>query len=53
MDDLVVLPPICKKPSGKPRKNMIPSRGEKIRRVQCGRCEKYGHNRKTCKETLP
>ncbi|XP_028124425.1 uncharacterized protein LOC114321467 [Camellia sinensis] len=53
MDDLIVLPPICKKPPCRPRKNRIPSRGEKIRRVQCGRCEKYGHNRKTCKETLP
>ena len=33
MDDLVVLPPICKKPPGRPRKNRIPSRSEKIRRV--------------------
>ncbi|XP_028057639.1 uncharacterized protein LOC114261563 [Camellia sinensis] len=53
MDDLVVLPSICKKLHGRPKKNRIPSRGEKIRRVQCGRCEKYGHNRKTCKKTLP
>ncbi|KAF5932128.1 hypothetical protein HYC85_028299 [Camellia sinensis] len=53
MDDLVVLPPICKKPSGRTRKNRIPFSDKKIRRVQCGKCEKYGHNRKTCKETLP
>ncbi|KAL7192201.1 hypothetical protein ACSBR2_024115 [Camellia fascicularis] len=53
MDDLVVLPPICKKPPGRLRKNRIPFRSEKIRRVQCGKCEKYGHNRKTYKETLP
>ncbi|KAL7234305.1 hypothetical protein ACSBR1_017824 [Camellia fascicularis] len=33
MDDLVVFPLICKKPPGRPRKNRIPSRGEKIRRV--------------------
>ncbi|XP_028076038.1 uncharacterized protein LOC114278223 [Camellia sinensis] len=52
MDDLVVLPPIYKKQPGRPRKNRIPSRCEKIRQVQCGRCEKYGHNRKTCKETF-
>ncbi|CAL5322220.1 unnamed protein product [Camellia sinensis] len=47
MDDVVVLLPICKKPPGRPRKNRIPSKDEKIRRVQCGRCEKYGHNMKT------
>ncbi|XP_028122603.1 uncharacterized protein LOC114319753 [Camellia sinensis] len=31
MDDLVVLPPVCKKLPGRPRKNRIPSWGEKIR----------------------
>ncbi|XP_028080798.1 uncharacterized protein LOC114282353 [Camellia sinensis] len=52
LDDDVVLPPLCKKPAGRPRTERIPSKGE-IKRIRCSRCGKMGtHNRKTCKEAL-
>ncbi|KAL7202977.1 hypothetical protein ACSBR1_034430 [Camellia fascicularis] len=52
VDDDVVLPPLCKRPAGRPRTERIPSKGE-IKRIRCSRCGKMGtHNRKTCKEAL-
>ncbi|XP_028095515.1 uncharacterized protein LOC114295480 [Camellia sinensis] len=52
VDDDVVLPPLCKRPAGRPRTERIPSKGE-IKRIRCNRCGKMGtHNRKTCKEAL-
>ncbi|KAI8567854.1 hypothetical protein RHMOL_Rhmol02G0154000 [Rhododendron molle] len=48
-----ILPPLSRKPSGRPRKKRLRSNGEKIRPIQCSRCGKVGrHNRKTCKEDL-
>ena len=49
-----ILPPLSKKPPGRPRVNRIPSNGEKhLRKIRCGRCQKMGHhNRKSCKEAL-
>ncbi|XP_028063809.1 uncharacterized protein LOC114267027 [Camellia sinensis] len=52
VDDDVVLPPLCKRPAGRPRTERIPSKGE-IKRIRYSRCGKMGtYNRKTCKETL-
>ncbi|KAL7171019.1 hypothetical protein ACSBR2_035808 [Camellia fascicularis] len=52
VDDDVVLPPLCKRPVGRPRTERIPSKGE-IKRIRCSRCGKMGtHNRKTCKQAL-
>ncbi|XP_028052814.1 uncharacterized protein LOC114257249 [Camellia sinensis] len=52
VDDDVVLPPLCKRPAGRPRTERIPSKGE-IKRIRCSRCGKMGtHNRKTCKHAL-
>ncbi|KAL7210039.1 hypothetical protein ACSBR1_031586 [Camellia fascicularis] len=52
VDDDVVLPPLCKRPTGRPRTERIPSKDE-IKRIRCSRCGKMGtHNRKTCKEAL-
>ncbi|KAL7173366.1 hypothetical protein ACSBR2_032769 [Camellia fascicularis] len=52
LDNDVVLPPLCKKPVGRPRIERIHSKG-KIKRIRYSRCEKMGtHNRKTCKEAL-
>ncbi|KAL7249647.1 hypothetical protein ACSBR1_011768 [Camellia fascicularis] len=52
VDDDVVLPPLCKRPTGRPRTKRIPSKDE-IKRIRCSRCGKMGtHNRKTCKEAL-
>ncbi|XP_028121224.1 uncharacterized protein LOC114318513 [Camellia sinensis] len=42
-----------KRPPGRPKKNRIPSRGEKLKQIRCGRCDKLGsHNRKSCKEPI-
>ncbi|KAH7847542.1 hypothetical protein Vadar_027378 [Vaccinium darrowii] len=47
----VILPPLSKKPPGRPKTRRIPSRGEKVSQIKCGRCGKFGnHNRATCKE---
>ncbi|KAL7164289.1 hypothetical protein ACSBR2_040243 [Camellia fascicularis] len=36
VDDDVVLPPLCKRPTGRPRMERIPSKGE-IKRIRCSR----------------
>ncbi|XP_028088334.1 uncharacterized protein LOC114288916 [Camellia sinensis] len=52
VDDEVVLPPLCKRPAGRPRTVRIPSKAE-IKRIRCSRCGKMGtQNRKTCKQAL-
>ncbi|XP_028113436.1 uncharacterized protein LOC114311482 [Camellia sinensis] len=52
VDDDVVLPPLYKRPAGRPRTKRMPSKGE-IKRIRCSRCGKMGtHNRKICKEAL-
>ncbi|XP_028083309.1 uncharacterized protein LOC114284574 [Camellia sinensis] len=52
-DDFIIYPPEVKRPPGRPKKNRIPSRGEKLSQI---RCDRYGcmgsHNRKTCKEPI-
>ena len=52
-NDFIILPPIVKRPAGRPRKSRIPSQGEKVSQIRCGRCGKMGrHNRKSCKEPI-
>ncbi|KAH7856172.1 hypothetical protein Vadar_033550 [Vaccinium darrowii] len=49
----VLLPPLCKRPLGRPRTKRIPSTGVKTRKITCSRCGKVGtHNRSTCTEPL-
>ncbi|KAK9290626.1 hypothetical protein L1049_008798 [Liquidambar formosana] len=44
-----VLPPNTRRPAGRPKNRRIPSRGEKIRQIKCGRCRRLKtHNKKTC-----
>ncbi|XP_028093514.1 uncharacterized protein LOC114293609 [Camellia sinensis] len=51
--DFIILPPIVKRPAGRPRKSRIPSQGEKVSQIRCDRCGKMGrHNRKSCKEPI-
>lgn len=49
----ILLPPLCKRPPGRPRTERISSMGARIRQVTCGRCGNVGqHNRASCKEPL-
>lgn len=47
-----VVPPDVQRPSGRPRSKRIPSQIEETRQIKCGRCKKFGHNRRTCKEPI-
>nr|GEZ85829.1 transposase, MuDR, MULE transposase domain protein [Tanacetum cinerariifolium] len=51
----VVKPPLMdKRPSGRPKStNRIRSQGEKPVQIRCGRCGAHGHNRQSCRETMP
>ncbi|XP_028102943.1 uncharacterized protein LOC114302153 [Camellia sinensis] len=49
----IIKPPITKKQPGRNKKKRIPSRGENVKQIKCGRCLKYGnHNKKMCKATI-
>ncbi|XP_028117755.1 uncharacterized protein LOC114315338 [Camellia sinensis] len=51
--DYLIAPPVVKRPPGRPKRKGIPSRGEVVQRIRCGRCGKMGnHNKKTCKEPI-
>lgn len=51
--DAVLLPPLTKRPLGRPRTERIPSMGFRTRKVTCSRCGKVGHhNKASCKELL-
>ncbi|CAL5395991.1 unnamed protein product [Camellia sinensis] len=51
--DYLIAPPIYKRPPGRPKRKRIPSKGEVVQHIRCGRCRKMGHhNRKTCKEAM-
>lgn len=53
VNDDTILPPLSRKPPGRPRKKRIRSNGENTRQVKCSRCGNFaGHNKKTCKEDL-
>ncbi|GMP87338.1 hypothetical protein CsSME_00039753 [Camellia sinensis var. sinensis] len=51
--DYLIAPPIYKRPPGRPNRKRIPSKGEVVQHIRCGRCGKMGHhNNKTCKEAM-
>ncbi|KAL7239369.1 hypothetical protein ACSBR2_005304 [Camellia fascicularis] len=53
IEDAMILPPLSKRPAGRPKKNKIASTGEFKRVIKCSRCESIGHhNKRTCKEPL-
>ena len=49
----VVLPPKSQQPIGRPRNERICSSREVKCARCCSRCGDYGHNRKTCKQSIP
>ncbi|KAL7263796.1 hypothetical protein ACSBR1_001867 [Camellia fascicularis] len=49
----IIKPPIMKKQPGWNKKKKIPSKGENVKQIKCGRCLKYeNHNKKTCKAAI-
>ena len=51
--DFTKYTPIVKIPPGRLKKNRIPSRGEILKQIRYGTCDKLGrHNRKSCKEPI-
>ncbi|XP_028101777.1 uncharacterized protein LOC114301072 [Camellia sinensis] len=49
----IIKPPITKKQLGQNKKKRIPSRGENVKQIKCGRCLKCeNHNKKTCKAAI-
>ncbi|KAI5344171.1 hypothetical protein L3X38_012048 [Prunus dulcis] len=48
----VLLPPITKRPAGRPPTKRIKVFGEFKRPLKCSRCSVAGHNRKTCKAII-
>ncbi|KAI8537027.1 hypothetical protein RHMOL_Rhmol10G0303000 [Rhododendron molle] len=53
VDEDFLLLPLCKKPPGRPKNKRIPSRGENVTFIRCGRCGKMGkHNCQTCKDAM-
>ncbi|KAL7252470.1 hypothetical protein ACSBR1_007111 [Camellia fascicularis] len=52
-DSSIIKPLITKKQPGQNKKKRIPSRGENVNQIKCGRCLKYeNHNKKTCKAAI-
>ncbi|KAL7232550.1 hypothetical protein ACSBR2_010542 [Camellia fascicularis] len=53
IDDAMILPPLGKRPTGRPKKNRIASTGEFKRVMKYSRCKSIGrHNKRICKEPL-
>ncbi|KAL7200975.1 hypothetical protein ACSBR1_032814 [Camellia fascicularis] len=51
--DYMIMLPTVKRQPGRPKRKRIPSRGEIVQRIRCGRYGKLAnHNRKTCKEPI-
>ncbi|KAA0053388.1 uncharacterized protein E6C27_scaffold428G00520 [Cucumis melo var. makuwa] len=44
-----ILPPIFRRPAGRPRKRRIPSIGEVSKSSKCSRCKRADHNIRTCR----
>ena len=52
-DDNVLKPPNTRRPAGRPKKKQIRrDNGTDTRPFKCGRCEGFGHNKRTCTEAL-
>ncbi|KAL7163418.1 hypothetical protein ACSBR2_039510 [Camellia fascicularis] len=48
-NDYFIQPPVVKCPPSRPKKKRIPSKGEHVQQIHCGRCSRMGnHNKKTC-----
>jgi SWIM zinc finger len=48
-----LLPPVLKRPAGRPRKNRIKASDEtKKKSNKCSRCGLFGHHKNTCKNTV-
>ncbi|KAL7171996.1 hypothetical protein ACSBR2_031648 [Camellia fascicularis] len=53
LENYVILPPVMRRPPGRPKKKWIPSKGEEVQQIQCDHCGRMGnHNRKTCTKPI-
>ncbi|KAL7170281.1 hypothetical protein ACSBR2_035199 [Camellia fascicularis] len=51
--DYLIAPPIYKRPPGRPKCKRIPSKGEVVQRIWCGRCGRMdNYNEETWKEPM-
>ena len=48
-EDIVILPPVGKLKSGRPKKRRIPAAWETSRQHKCSKCGEKGHNYKKCR----
>jgi hypothetical protein len=53
IESIVVLPPNQKRSSGRPAEKRKRSSGERKQTLKCGRCQTFGHNRRTCTNLIP
>ncbi|XP_020108011.1 uncharacterized protein LOC109723913 isoform X2 [Ananas comosus] len=52
--DYKLLPPIMRRPAGRPRKKRIRAADEPTKkRHKCKRCNQFGHHAKSCKNSMP
>ncbi|XP_039140498.1 uncharacterized protein LOC120277712 [Dioscorea cayenensis subsp. rotundata] len=50
--ELLVRPPITKKPVGRPRRKRLESQASIIHELQCSHCHDAGHNRRSCNASI-
>ncbi|XP_039138747.1 uncharacterized protein LOC120276076 [Dioscorea cayenensis subsp. rotundata] len=50
--ELLVRPPISKKPVGRPRRKRLESQPSSVRELRCSRCHDAGHNRRSCNVSI-
>lgn len=50
---VTVTPPPTKRPPGRPKMKPVESIDMIKRQLQCSKCKELGHNKKTCKNSLP
>lgn len=53
LNNVKILPPVCKVMPGRRKMQRVPSKGEDSRQKKCSRCGVKGHYRNTCKQSVP
>ncbi|XP_034202740.1 uncharacterized protein LOC117617471 [Prunus dulcis] len=53
LNNVKILPSVCKVMPGRRKMQRVPSKGEDSRQKKCSRCGVKGHYRNTCKQSVP